>query len=83
MGQSQWARISESNDRFRLLCDNNNCSLSLANLLSGRLHITTMHGNERHSYTLTDADMKFVVSQFIKALPAEERKKLLQFYENF
>lgn len=83
MSQSQWAKINDSNDRFRLLCDNSDCSLSIGNLLSGRIHITTVHGNERHSYTFTNKDMLFVISQFMKTLSVEDRKKILEFYSNF
>lgn len=80
---SQWANINDSNDRFRLLCDNDNCSLSIANLLSGKIHVTTVHGNERHSYTCSHEDMKFIVAQYIKSLSKEKREDFLEFFSQF
>lgn len=80
---AKWTNINESNDKFRLLCDNEYCSLSVANLLKGKIHITTIHGNERHSYTFSNKDMLFVVSQFIKNLSPSDRQSLLNFYRKF
>lgn len=78
-----WATINNINDRFRLLCNHNDCSLSVCNLISGKLHITTIHGNKRHSVSLTNEDMLFIISQYIKALSPIDREKLLDFYSKF
>lgn len=80
---SKWANIEEKTNSFRLLCSHDDCSLSICNLLNGRLHVTTLHGNNRHSLTFDNRDMLFIVSQFIKSLKKEDRKKLLEFYDNF
>ncbi len=80
---SKWAQIENSNDRFRLLCSNSTCSLSIANLLNGMLSISTIHGSARHSTLLSDEDMKFIVSQYLNNLSIDEREKMLEFFENF
>lgn len=79
-----WLQIEDNdNNRFRLICNNPSCNLSIANLLSGKLHITTMHGRERHSYTLSERDMLFIVSQYLNSVSQEDRNKLLEFFKNF
>lgn len=79
---NNWSNINNSNNRFRFSCNINNCPLSICNLLNGKLHITTIHGKERHSLTFSSADMVFITSQFILSLAEEDRKKLLSFYNN-
>jgi len=80
---AKWANINNNNNNFRLLCDNDYCSLSIANLLSGKIHLTTIHGKERHSYTFSNEDMLFIVSQYINNLNKEERLKLIRYFSNF
>lgn len=80
MQQDRWLNINNSNDRFKLICNNNNCQLSICNLLSGKIHITTIHEGIRHSLTFSNNDMIFVVSQFLSSLSKNDRKKLLEFY---
>lgn len=80
---ANWDQINNSHNRFRLLCDKENCSLSLANLTQGLLHITSIHNGQRHSFQLSDNDMKFIVSQYLNSLSLDEREKMLEFFENF
>lgn len=78
-----WNQIDEFDGRFRLMCSNPSCSLSIANLLLGKLHITTMHGRERHSYTFSDKDMLFIVSQYLNSISKEDREKVIEFFKKF
>lgn len=80
MQTDRWSNINNSNDRFRLTCNNNKCQLSICNLLNGRIHITTTHNGERHSLTMSNNDMIFVISQFLKSLSKSDKEKLLDFY---
>lgn len=80
---AEWNNINNKNDRFKLSCDHDDCDLSIANLLYGRLHLTSIHNDTRHSYTFSHHDMLFVVSQYIKNLSPNDRKKLLEFYSGF
>lgn len=78
-----WSIIDTSNDRFRFYCENPECNLSMCNLLQGKLHITTIHNNKRHSYSFSDRDMAFIISQYINSLPSHKRNKILEFLNNF
>lgn len=78
-----WTNINDSNDRFRLLCENKDCSLSIANLINGMLHVSTLHNNQRHSIAFNNQDMRFIVSQYLNNLSLDERQEMLQFFKNF
>lgn len=78
----KWTNINEENNKFRLLCSSDDCSLSICNLIRGKIHITTIHGQNRHSYTMNNKDMVFIVSQFLYSLNKEDRKKILEYYNN-
>ncbi len=80
---ANWANINDNNNRFRLLCNNPTCSLSVANLIDGILHITTVHGSNRHSMLLSHEDMRFIVSQYLNSLSETDRRNLLNFFESF
>lgn len=80
---AKWAQINESTNRFRLLCNANSCSLSLANVVNGMLSISTVHGTERHSSLLSHEDMLFIVSQYLNSLSSKDRENILQFFHSF
>lgn len=71
----RWVQIEKN--RYRLLCSGDSCSLSLANLLNGKIHITTIHGSHRHSYTFDDYDMQFIILQYLSSLDDEKREKIV------
>jgi len=79
---TQWTNIDNKNNKFRLSCDNDDCNLSICNLINGKLHVTTIHNNKRHSLTFSSKDMVFIVSQFLNNLKKEDKIKLLEFYLN-
>lgn len=70
--QTRWDSIPQELDAFRLLCNQPVCSLSCANIRNGRLAITSIHGNERHSYILTKKDMAFLTAVFLSHLSKTE-----------
>lgn len=80
---SKWTNIDDNYTKYRLLCNSENCSLSICNILKGKLHISTIHGTERHSYTFTNQDMLFMFSEFIKSLSPKDKQELLNFYRSF
>ncbi len=69
---TRWDTIPNTVDGYRLLCNNSECSLSCANLKDGKLSITSVHGNERHSYTLTKRDMTFLGLLFLDSLEEKD-----------
>lgn len=70
--QTRWDDIPQEPDAFRLLCNQPVCSLSCANIRNGKLAITSIHGNERHSYILTKKDMAFLTAVFLAHLSKTE-----------
>lgn len=70
--RTRWDNIPDTEDGYRLLCSNPVCSLSCANLRNGRLAVTSMHGNDRHSYLFTKHDMVFATLEFLNTLSETE-----------
>lgn len=70
--QTRWDDIPQEPNGFRLLCNQPVCSLSCANIRNGKLAITSIHGNERHSYILTKKDMAFLTAIFLTHLSKTE-----------
>lgn len=77
--KNNWKNIE--NNRFRLLCNKDSCTRSIANLLDGRLHISTIHGEDRHTVTLTTNDMFFITSQFLSTLDQQSLIDYLTYCE--
>lgn len=77
-----WALIQNNPNKYRLLCNHKDCSLSICNLDNGRISITTLHGGNRHSMVFDNNDMIFIMSQFISRLSKSDREKLLEFYQH-
>lgn len=70
--QTRWAAIPNMENGYRLLCNHETCSLSCANLRNGRLSVTSVHGESRHSYVLSKKDMAFITTAFLDSLSKEE-----------
>lgn len=70
--QTRWSEILGSEDAFRLLCADSDCSLSCANLKNGKISVTSMHGATRHSYELSKRDMAFAMFIFLNSLTEKE-----------
>lgn len=70
--KTRWNLIPGTTNQYRLLCSHPECSLSCANLRSGKLSVTSIHGADRHSYLLTKNDMAFVTIDFLGSLTPEE-----------
>lgn len=80
MNLNQKTRWRDLKHGHRLLCNNEDCSLSCANILNGRLSVTSIHGTERHTYQLEEDDMLFLILEFLSSL-AED--KLIYFCKLF
>lgn len=70
--QTRWDTIPSMRNAYRLLCNHEVCSLSCANAKNGRLSITSVHGADRHSYTLTKKDMTFLTLMFLDSLNTQD-----------
>ncbi len=70
--QTRWNDIPGTENGYRLLCSDPVCSLSCANLRNGRLSVTSIHGQVRHSYLFTKKDMVFTIMKFMETLTSEE-----------
>lgn len=70
--KTRWDDIPKTNNDFRLLCNDPECSLSCANIRNGKLSVTSIHGDERHSQILTKNDMAFITLKFLESLNEEE-----------
>lgn len=69
---TRWDSIPNYKNGYRLLCDQPSCSLSCANLRDGKFSVTSIHGEERHSYSLSKNDMAFATALFLNSLSKEE-----------
>lgn len=69
---TRWATIPDATSGYRLLCNHESCSLSCANLRDGKLSVTSVHGDYRHSYVLTKKDMAFLTTVFLNSLSKED-----------
>lgn len=78
--QTRWNDIPSLPDGYRLLCSNPVCSLSCANLRNGKLSVTSLHGDERHSYIFTKRDMTFAVIEFLNSLDERELTTVLNIF---
>lgn len=78
----KWVKIQDNENRYRLLCSGETCSLSLANLFEGRLHVSNIHGKDRHSYTLNHREMLFVINEYFNSLSEKERETVLELLKN-
>lgn len=70
--KTRWDKIPDTTEGHRLLCSNNLCSLSCANIRDGRLAVTSIHGSDRHSYQFTKNDMAFAAILFLDSLSEKE-----------
>lgn len=70
--KTRWDTIPGADDGYRLACSNPQCSLSCANIRNGRISTTSVHGNERHSYSMTRPDMAFAALLFLNTLSEKE-----------
>lgn len=70
--RTRWDRIPNRENAYRLLCDHPDCSLSCANLKDGRLLVTSVHGEDRHSYQFRKNDMFFATLLFLDSLSEKE-----------
>lgn len=70
--KTRWTEIPRVGEGYRLLCSNPLCSLSCANLKNGKISVTSIHGDERHSYELTKNDMLFATITFLNHLTKKE-----------
>lgn len=77
--KTQWSKIDKQ-DRFRLRCGNDSCSLSCANIANGRLSLTSVHGNERHTYQLTSKDMLFLTLDYLKYLNSKDLETFIKLF---
>jgi hypothetical protein len=77
---TRWNSIPNGSGGYRLLCSNPQCSLSCANLRGGRLSVTSMHGNERHSYLMSPTDMAFVTVEFLNSLSEKELQNFVNIF---
>ncbi len=78
---AEWTTLNNRN-QFRLLCDSTGCELSLSNIINGHLSVSTIHNGQRHSYSFSDDDMKFIVSQYISSLVENEKIEMIDFFRN-
>lgn len=70
--RTRWNPIPGTDHDFRLLCSNQVCSLSCANIRDGNLAVTSVHGSERHSQVLSKNDMAFLAILFLDTLSEKE-----------
>lgn len=80
--KTRWNTIPGTEGSFRLSCSDESCSLSCANLRNGKLSTTSMHGNERHSYTLSKNDMAFATLMFLRELSTDELIRFCNMFNN-
>jgi len=79
---TRWDNIPSIPDGYRLLCNNPTCSLSCANIRDGRLSVTSVHGEERHSKTLTKKEMAFITALFLNSLSEYDLIAFTHIYNN-
>jgi len=79
---TRWDNIPDLPESYRLLCNSSMCSLSCANLRDGRLSVTSVHGAERHSQTLTKKEMAFISAIFLNSLSEYDMLTFLNIYNN-
>lgn len=77
--KTNWTKVDNQN-RFRLRCSGEECSLSCANIASGRLSITSTHGNERHTNLLTKKDMLFVTLMYLNSLEKNDLDYVIRLF---
>lgn len=77
---TRWDNIPSISGGQRLLCSDPECSLSCANLRDGKLSVTSVHGNDRHSYSFTKNDMAFVVISFLDQLSEKELQNVCNIF---
>lgn len=80
---NEWKQIENQKNRFKLVCNHNECILSILNMINGMISISSVHKNQRHTTILSQKDMLFVVSQYLNSLSDIDRNKLLEFFKNF
>lgn len=78
---TRWDTIPDEIKGFRLLCNDPECSLSCANLKQGKLSVTSIHGNERHSYLLSKKDMAFVTLCFLDSLSETDLESFCKMFD--
>lgn len=77
---TRWNKIPDSQDSFRLLCSDPICSLSCANLRDGKISVTSIHGDERHSYVFTKNDTAFAFIEFVNTLNEKELQNFVNIF---
>ncbi len=78
--KTRWDNIPQQEDAFRLLCSDPQCSLSCANLKNGRISVTSMHGTERHSYSMSKSDMVLATLFFLDSLEDADMEKFCKIF---
>ena len=69
---TRWDRVDTTEERYRLRCNSEDCSMSCANVSNGKLSITSVHGGERHTSMLSNRDMLFVTLQYLNSLSSKD-----------
>lgn len=77
--KTQWSKIDKQ-DRFRLRCVNESCSLSCANMINGRLSLTSIHNNERHTHLLSSKDMLFLTLDYLNTLSKKDLNSFIRLF---
>jgi len=78
--KTRWDNIPQSADGYKLLCANEECSLSCANIKGGKLSVTSVHGTERHSQQLSKTDMAFLALVFLNSLSEKDFNTFLTLF---
>jgi hypothetical protein len=85
--RTRWENIPQALGDYKLLCANEECSLSCSNLKGGKLSVTSIHGTDRHSQQLSKLDMAFLAIVFLNSLSEKDLAMFLLYFnkvsENF